>query len=204
LVTEATPGEAVRIFRQGLLDEGDTLALAEVDAAGPTMAIDLETPDVDHPVRITYVAHAFPKSDEKTYLTTGDSLTIGVGFHASMAVENVVFALELQDDDGNSIMRTDTSILNLRFDLPVGPGLVNFFVEQIPLLDGAITYSIGVQSGGGVLYDWRERAGRCPVMNPGKTTGSIQLPVQAHLLPPEPDTIAVMAPEELVHLEQQA
>jgi ABC-2 type transport system ATP-binding protein len=204
MVGEGLPGEAVRIFRQGLLDEGDTLSLADLDAAGGSKAIDLNTPDLDHPVRITYTAHSYPKSEERPHLTTGDSLTIGVGYHASLATDDVVFALELQDDEGNPIMRTDTSILGLRFDLPVGPGLVNFSVEHIPLLDGAITYSIGVQSSGGVLFDWRERAGRCPVMNPGKTTGKIMLPVQAFLLPPEPDTIAVMAPEELVHLKQQA
>jgi hypothetical protein len=92
--------------------------------------------------------------------------------------------------------------MGLRFDLPQGPGLVNFLVENIPLLDGSFTYSIGVQSRRGVLYDWREPAGKCEVMNPGKTTGYIYLPVQATLAPPSPDAIARMAPEELVHLDQ--
>jgi hypothetical protein len=195
----------VRIFREGLLEEGATLSVSDEEAPTPkSITVSAGSPDSDHPVRVTYTAHSFPRSDEVTYLTTGDSLTIGVGYHASIATDDVVFSIELRDDDDNSFMATDTSILGLRFDLPVGPGLVNFLVENVPLLDGAFTYSIGVQSRGGVLYDWREPAGRCEVMNPGKTTGYIFLPVQAQLLPPEPDAIARMAPDELVYFDQQA
>ncbi len=79
-------------------------------------------PDVEHPVRITYAAHTYPRFEEVAYLSTGDSLTIGVGYHASIATEDVVFSLELRDNDGNCFMRTDTDILGERFDLPVGPG----------------------------------------------------------------------------------
>jgi ABC-2 type transport system ATP-binding protein len=205
VVGQGAPGEAVRIFREGLLEEGDTLSVSEEETASPSapMPVSVGSPDPNHPVRVTYTAHSFPRSDEVPYLSTGDSLTIGVGYHASIATDDIVFSIELRDDDDNSFMRTDTDIMGLRFDLPIGPGLVNFTVENIPLLDGVFTYSIGVQSRGGVLYDWREPAGRVEVMNPGKTTGYIYLPVQAYLLPPEPDSIARLAPDELVHLDQQ-
>ena len=43
----------------------------------------------------------------------------------------------------------------------------------MPLLDGTFTYSIGIHSKGGVLFDWREPAGTFEVMNPGKATGFI-------------------------------
>jgi len=115
-----------------------------------------------------------------------------------------VFSIELRDADDNCFMRTDTDILGLRFDLPVGPGLVNFVVSDIPLLDGTFTYSVGVLSKGGVLFDWREPAGTFSVMSPGKATGFITLPVQAVLLPPEPEAIAQMAPEELTYLRPGA
>jgi len=112
-----------------------------------------------------------------------------------------VFSVELRDNDGNCFMRTDTDILDLRLDLPVGPGLVNFMLDDVPLLDGSFTYSVGVLSKGGVLFDWREPAGAFEVMCPGKATGFITIAVRASLLPPEPDAIALMAPEELAHLE---
>ncbi len=105
------------------------------------------------------------------YLSTGDTLTIGVGYHASIATDDVVFSMELHDENDSTIFRTDTDIMGKHFDLPVGPGLVNFDITDVPLLDGKFTYMIGAQSRGGVLYDWREPAGTFEVMNPGKTTG---------------------------------
>jgi ABC-2 type transport system ATP-binding protein len=205
MVGEGPPGEAVRLFREGLLEEGDTLLVPEENAeeAGASRIV-VGTPDVNHPVRVTYAAHAFSGSEERPYMTTGDNLTIGIGYHASIATDDVVFSIELRDADDNAFMRTDTDIIGQRFDLPVGPGLVNFHIADVPMLDGSFTYSIGVLSRGGVLYDWREPAGTFEVMNPGRATGFIKLDVQAWLLPPEPEAIALMAPEELVNLRPPA
>src|SRR5581483_11927688 len=132
MVTETGPGEAVRIFRENLLEEQGVLSLPD-DEAKPTPSV-VGEPDTEHPVRITYTACAYHKFEEVPYLSTGDPLTIGVGYHASIATDEVVFSLELRDNDGNTFMRTDTDILDLQLDLPVGPGLVNFRVDNIPLL----------------------------------------------------------------------
>jgi ABC-2 type transport system ATP-binding protein len=206
VIHEGVPGEAVRIFREGLLEEEGTLAIPEEspEQSRPPTIVPKGTPDTDHPVRVTYVAQSYPRFEEVGYLATGDSLTIGVGYHASIATEDVVFSLELRDSDDNCFMRTDTDILGLRFDLPVGPGLVNFLVDDVPLLDGTFSYSVGILSKGGVLFDWREPAGTFAVMSPGKATGFITMPVRAWLLPPEPEAIALMAPEELDYLQPGA
>ncbi|HEX3795308.1 MAG TPA: ABC transporter ATP-binding protein [Acidimicrobiales bacterium] len=203
-VGEGPPGQAVRLFREGLLEEGGTLIVPEDNAEPRSSPIAVDIPDVDHPVRITYAAHSFTGSEERPYMTTGDNLTIGIGYHASIATDDVVFSIELRDSDDNAFMRTDTDIMGQHFDLPVGPGLVNFLINDVPMLDGSFTYSIGVLSRGGVLYDWREPAGTFEVMNPGRSTGFIKLDVSAWLLPPEPDSIAKMAPEELVNLRPPA
>ncbi|HEY3843632.1 MAG TPA: ABC transporter ATP-binding protein [Acidimicrobiales bacterium] len=205
LVMDGPPGEAVRIFREGLLEEEEVLAVPDEDTeTRPHIRVPEGSPDANHPVRVTYAEHTFPNAANVPYMKTGDSLTIGVGYHSSIATENVVFSLEITDENGVSIMRTDTAILGYRFDLPVGPGLVNFLVENIPLLDGAFTYAIGVHSPRGVLFDWRDPAGKFEMMNPGKTTGVLQLPVHAWLLPPEPAILARMAPDELANLDQRA
>ena len=113
----------MRIFREGLLEEEGTLAVPdEAPEPRPPITVPMGTPDVEHPVRVTYTAHTYPRFEEVAYLSTGDSLTIGVGYHASIATDDVVFSLELRDADDNCFMRTDTDILGLRFDLPVGPG----------------------------------------------------------------------------------
>jgi ABC-2 type transport system ATP-binding protein len=204
VVNEGPPGEAVRIFREGLLEEEGTLLVPE-EAPEETRPVKVVAgPDTEHPVRLTYAAHTYPRFEEVAYLSTGDSITFGVGYHASIATDDVVFSLELRDNDGNAFLRTDTDILGVRFDLPVGPGLVNFVLDNVPLLDGSFTYSVGILSKGGVLFDWREPAGSFEVMSPGKATGFITLPVRATIHPPEPEAIARMAPEELTHLEHLA
>jgi ABC-2 type transport system ATP-binding protein len=204
VVSEALPGEAVRIFREGLLEEGGTLVVPPEEAPEAQPISVMLGPDVEHPVRITYAAHTYPRFEEVPYLSTGDSMTIGVGYHASIATDDVVFSLELRDNDGNCFMRTDTEILGERFDLAVGPGLVNFLLDDIPLLDGTFSYSVGILSKGGVLYDWKEPGGTFDVMSPGKATGFITLPVRVVLAPAERESIALMAPDELAHLEAQA
>jgi len=203
VVSEALPGEAVRVFREGLLEEGGTLVLPEGQAVNQPIKV-APGPDTEHPVRITYAIHSYPRSDEVAFLSTGDPLIIGVAYHASIATEDVVFSLELRDMDGNSYMRTDTEILGERFDLPVGPGLVNFYLDNIPLLDGKFSFSVGILSKGGVLFDWREPAGVFGVVSNGKTTGLVTMPVRAVLGPPQREGLAMMAPEELAHLEPQA
>ncbi|HUC04031.1 MAG TPA: ABC transporter ATP-binding protein, partial [Acidimicrobiales bacterium] len=84
LVTDCNPGEAVRIFRESLLEEQDTLSVGEPsEESPPTGPVPIGIPDVDHPVRLTYTVHTYPRAEEVPYLSTGDDLTIGVGYHAS-------------------------------------------------------------------------------------------------------------------------
>jgi ABC-2 type transport system ATP-binding protein len=204
IVIDGPPGESVRIFREGLLEEEGTLQVPEEVPEEPGPIKVVVGPDVEHPVRLTYAAHTYPRFEELPYLSTGDSITFGVGYHASIATDDVVFSLELRDNDGNAFLKTDTDIIGVRFDLPVGPGLVNFVMDDVPLLDGTFTYSVGILSKGGVLFDWREPAGTFEVMSPGKATGFITLPVRATIHPPEPEAIARMAPDELTHREKPA
>ncbi len=48
-------------------------------------------------------------------------------------------------------------------------------------MDGAFSVNVGIQSKGGVVYDWREQATSFEVMNPGRSTGVIAMPVHAEI-----------------------
>ena len=118
-------------------------------------------PDAEHPVRITYAAHTYPRFEEVAYLSTGDSLTIGVGLprlHRHRR-RRVLAGAAGQRRQHASCAPTPTSWA-CASTCPVGPGLVNFVLDDVPLLDGTFTYSVGVLSKGGVLFDWRSRPGR--------------------------------------------
>ena len=65
---------------------------------------------------------------------------------------------------------------------PAGTSVMHFGIVGMPLLDGSFTFALGIQSRGGVLYDWQEPAGTFEVMNPGKTTGVLRMDVHAALI----------------------
>ncbi len=65
---------------------------------------------------------------------------------------------------------------------------MHFGIVGVPLLDGSFSFALGIQSRGGVLYDWQENAGTFEVMNPTKVTGSIWLDVHAALISTEGDS----------------
>jgi ABC-2 type transport system ATP-binding protein len=185
LVAEGEPGEIIRFFREGLMAEGSGMSIAEqAVAAVParTTASIEEGQDVDRPVRIRSVHHVFSGDNSVPYMRTGDDLTVAVEYEAHFPTEDVVFSLDIRDEGGNTLMRTDTTIVGLIIDAPRGTGVMHFGVGRMPLLDGSFSYAVGIQSRSGILYDWKENAGGFEVMNPGKTTGIMRMEVHAALI----------------------
>ena len=196
------PGEAVRLFRETLLAAGDTLSISEHDpepvgapetevASSPVASppvppggpVTMAPPD-SRPVRMTDVSVRHPGTGERAYLVTGEPLTVRVEFEASSATEGVVFLLEIRDTREGMLLRTDTDQLDQHFDVPEGPGAIEFTFDSIPFLDGAYDVVVGIQSRlGGVQYDWREPATAFEVVYPGKAVGFVSLPHHVAMVP---------------------
>ena len=104
-----------------------------------------------------------------------------IAFETVEATPDVVFSVAIYDIEGSLIFQTDTEILEQHFDAKVGSGRVDFSFEQVPLMDGTFSVNVGIQSKGGVVYDWREQATSFEVMNPGRSTGVIAMPVHAEI-----------------------
>ncbi len=197
LVAEGEPGEATRIFRERLMAEGAGMsvidpAIVAVPATPSSTGSDA-LPDAERPVRIRSVHRIFSGDNTVPYMRSGDDLTIRVDFETLYPVDDVVFSLDIRDADGNSLMRTDTSIIGMPIDAPPGTSVMHFGITQMPLLDGSFSFAIGIQSRGGILYDWREEAGTFEVMNPGKTTGLLRMDVHAALISTESVDAAALA-----------
>ncbi len=191
LVAEGEPGEATRIFRERLMAEGAGMSIVDPAlVAVPASPESFESgalPDTERPVRIRSVHRVFSGDNTVPYMRSGDDLTVRVEFEALYSVEDVVFSLEVRDSDGNSIMRTDTSIIGTPIDASPGTSVMHFGIVDMPMLDGSFSFAIGIQSRGGLLYDWQDQAGTFEVMNPGKTTGSVRMNVHAALISTESD-----------------
>src|ERR1700677_69105 len=191
LVAQGEPGEATRIFREGLMAEGAGMAVADptlvaVPAVPTTVTMD-SLPDTERPVRFRSVHRIYSGDNSVPYMSTGDDLTVRVEFEALIPTPDVVFSLEIRDVDEHLVMRTDTSIIGMVIDAPRGVSVMHFGIVGVPLLDGTFGFSLGIQSRDGILYDWQENAGTFAVMNPGKTTGFLRLNTHAALISTESD-----------------
>jgi ABC-2 type transport system ATP-binding protein len=186
LIAEAEPGEATRIFREGLMAEGAVMSIIDPTLiAVPATPDSLQSdalPDEERPVRFRSVHRIYSGDNTVQYMRSGDDLIIRVEFEALHAMEDVVFSLEIRDGDQDTVMRTDTSIIGVQIQAPAGTSVMHFGIVQMPLLDGNFSFSLGIQSRSGILYDWQEHAGAFEVMNPGKMTGSIRMDVHAALI----------------------
>jgi ABC-2 type transport system ATP-binding protein len=195
MVAEGEPGEATRIFRERLMAEGAGMSVVDPALVAVPATPDMvgnedvgdtgSAGDANRPVRFRSVHRVYSGDNTVPYMTTGDDLTIRVEFEALRATEDVVFSLEIRDDTGNSIMRTDTSIIGVQIDAPAGTGIMHFGIVNMPMLDGSFSFALGIQSRSGILYDWQENAGTFEVMNPSKVTGGVRMDVHAALISSE-------------------
>ncbi len=87
LVGEGEPGEATRIFREGLMAEGAGMAVADptlvaVPATPAAVGTGPAAADAERPVRFRSVHRVYSGDNTVPYMSTGDDLTIRVEFEA--------------------------------------------------------------------------------------------------------------------------
>jgi ABC-2 type transport system ATP-binding protein len=189
MVGHGQPGEAVRLFRERLMEAGDELALGSTGSEPPAeppaglVPVDAEPAeggggDGSRPVRLADVTVDHPGMGERRYLVPGETLVVRVAYQASAPVEGAVVSVEIRMETGTLIFHTDTEILGTVLEVPAGPGSVEFHFDGLPLFDGSYDVVVGVYGAGGILFDWREPACRFEMMNPGRSTGLVSLPVR--------------------------
>ncbi|HVX22267.1 MAG TPA: ABC transporter ATP-binding protein [Acidimicrobiales bacterium] len=204
MIGQGSPGEAVRLFRERLMEAGDVLAMGSGDEppapepappSGPAVlpaSIQVTAAEIkgggsdsSRPVRITDVTAFYPEVNERRYLLPRETLIVRVAYQASEPSAGVVVAIEIRLADGTVLFRTDTEIMGLVHDVQAGPGAVDFHFDDLPLFDGSYQINVGITGPGGILYDWREPACTFEVMNPGRATGVIAVPVKVAIVPTE-------------------
>jgi ABC-2 type transport system ATP-binding protein len=193
MVGVGNPGEAVRIFREGLLEAGDVLSAHAEAAPEETPEAALEFPEPggtwsgppsgqhahveSRPVRLGDVSVESLGLAEHRYMQSGDPLTIHIAYEASQPTDGVVFMFEIRDVKEQVMIQWDSQIIGQSFDVPAGHGQVDFTCDAFPFLDGAYSVVAGIRNhSGGVTYDYRELAARFEVMHTGRSTGVVNVP----------------------------
>ena len=175
MIGSGPAADAVRIYHEHLVAIGPGLG------APPQEMPDAPAPGPVHrPIEITAVEVEHPGVGSRQYVLPGEGVTVHVAFEATEAVDGVVFALELYDQEGRLIFGSDTEILDRPFDAPVGAGRADLSFEHVPLLDGAYSLKVEIKDRLGILYDSREQVG-FEVMNPARSRGSVALELRADI-----------------------
>ena len=167
------PGEAVRLFRERLL-EADGAPPAE--EAAPV--VDPSQAGETFIVRVREVMTSLP--DDDPVLESGDPFSVRAVFRVKEEIDSVVFVIEVHGAKGELLLRTDTAQLGLSTDAPMGEGEVTFDFPSWPLSDGRYDISVGAQNRlGDITYDWRENVVSLEVIYHGKAAGLLNLPLTA-------------------------
>ncbi len=171
LVIEGDPNEVIRTFREKLMT--GVTAAAEVDRD----MITSELSPVWHKVRIvgTEVVYATP---EHVHAAPGEPMSIEVTLETAEAVDDVVVGLAVHSSMGQLVYGTNTDILGVDLGTVDGRKNLSFRFEQVPLLDGTYTITVGVHTRGGINYDQWEARRHFEVAAPGREVGLVRLPVR--------------------------
>jgi ABC-2 type transport system ATP-binding protein len=189
LVAVGAPGEAVRNFREHLLQQERHAEAAQIPDE-PSAEAPADQPVVvtvddglseqerrrNLRLRITDVRMEYPGAGTRAYLEPGDPLSIHVAYETGEPLEDVVFGIAVHDIEGKLVFGSNTELLGASLGVLHGPGEVVFASDGVPLLDGTYLVTVGAHSHDeGTVYDWHEQRHQFEVMNPGRTAGQVHL-----------------------------
>lgn len=169
LVADGAPGESIRIFREhlhGHLDDKSAFV-----------------PTTDSLARISAVAIRHPGTAAgRSYMTSGDPLTITVSYETKAPVNDALMELELLDTKGRLVFKTDTDRIGHPLGRLNGVGTVEFTAPSVPLLDGDYPLSIRLSDREhGHMLDIREGQHRLAVVSHDKASGLVSLQLSVNV-----------------------
>jgi ABC-2 type transport system ATP-binding protein len=178
LVTMSSPGEAIQAFRGILIDAGAVGPEGEPGVAG-------SAPGLGHrQVRILGTRVEHPGQAERSYVVSGEPLALHVDFEVAEAVAAASFSITVLSARNEVVYSSATGALGQPIALAPGAGSLSFVFDSLPLLDGSFTVSLDVRDERGAVLDVAENAAKFEVMNPGRATGIVALPLRVELVAP--------------------
>jgi ABC-2 type transport system ATP-binding protein len=159
MLADASPGEAVRAFRESMGEE-----LATDDELGApnrqlraTRKVEILGMDVLGGAR----------------LHTGDPLQLRVGLKTAEPV-TASLVLEIHKLNGELLVRTDPESPDARVELPGEECVVTADLGPFEVLDGAYQVNVGIVGPTGApIYDWKECAASIEVTYEGRASGML-------------------------------
>ncbi|MHB1986744.1 MAG: ABC transporter ATP-binding protein [Acidimicrobiales bacterium] len=190
IVTVAAPGEAIRTFREVLIDTGETTgAIPAIDVSEEAVASGVAAPLMAAPEpatrsserRVRVVGSRLETSvSDRANLYPGEPASVVVDLEVSEELPGVAFGCSVWASNGALIFDYDSAEPE---PLAKGHSTLTFRFDSVPLLDGAYTVNVRVQDpGGGTVHARQEPAATIVVENPGMSTGIVAMPLHLELV----------------------
>jgi ABC-type polysaccharide/polyol phosphate transport system ATPase subunit len=183
LVTVAPPGEAIRRFRDVLLDMGEAPsaipAMEDLDAEkrgewGGTVEDPGHLPSALRRVRL--VSSRIETSSGRPNLRPGESAAVVVEAELSEPLHGVAFGCSVFASNGALVFDHSTSE---PVTMPAGHSTIRFRFDNVPLLDGSYSVNVRIQEPrGGRVHARLEPAVTMVVENPGTAIGLVAMPFE--------------------------
>ncbi len=176
LITYAPPGEAIRAFRDKLVDSGFALPtdVGETVTDGVSSSI---FSVANRTVQIEDIVFEYPGKNDRPYVITGEPLEVKVEVDVKETIEGASCNVSVLDETGGMLFTSDAGTSRTGLLLPQGKKIISFYFSEIPLLDGRFGINIDIRDSGGVVLDLSEQRAYFEVMNPGRDTGTIAMPL---------------------------
>lgn len=185
LVAIGPPGEAIRSFREHLLQrqaEVEARVLAETEARAEAEEHIGPARPAMHGIRsaavkIVNVRIEYPTDTTRKYLCPGDPMTVRIRYDAIEPVEDLIAGIAAYSDEGKLLFAANNIWYPVEHGIFRGPGEFVYEFPSVPLLDGTYSITIGLTTADeGTVYDWHDQRYKFEVMNPTQASGLIHMP----------------------------
>ena len=165
VITVDEPGEGIRVYLADLLGVGTLEHSDSGGIAGNVFSIG--TVQAEH-----------AGSGTRLHLLPGEALTVTADLDSLAAVNNAMATIAIHDDKGELVFASDPDDPICQMEVPEGGGVMRFYFPEVPLLDGTYSVSVGIRSlTETAIFDWKDQVATFEVVNPGRTTGRVRLPM---------------------------
>jgi ABC-2 type transport system ATP-binding protein len=184
-VAMAPAGEAIRVFRELLIESGFAEA-APAPEMPPAAVIDGPIHILGHrrQVKLVGATPVYERQDERPYIQTGEPLEIRVDFEITAPISGLQFKINLYTERDAMIYSCTSAGTVDGMPLDAGHGSASFVFDSMVLLDGQFTARIDVSDSGGNVLDQLDPGCTFEVMNPGRAVGIVGLPMRVEITPP--------------------
>jgi hypothetical protein len=168
---DGPPGEVIQAYKQSLAAQDTAGQTAAPDGSGQRWG--------SGEVTITEVELCDAAGRPRTSFMTGDNLAIRLRYRSAQRVEQPVFGLAINHQNGTHLFGPNTKLAAMDIPFVDGEGELFYTLPNLPLLEGQYVVSVAVVNHADtVTYDYHDRVyGFRVVHSPARTGyGMVQMP----------------------------